>query len=114
MGSLSRRKGLCTEREIVHLHRRIGIDAERVPLSGAAAYQDNAEDVDLYPWGKDAAPLCCQVKRYKGTRGTKGMLDALGNADALFIRYDAERGQPAEPPIVVVPFRTWERLLKRR
>lgn len=112
MGALSRNKGNRVEREIVNLHRKMRIDAERVPLSGAQRYQGNGEDVDVYVFGRTSAPLCCQVKAYKGTRGTKGILDALNNADALFIRYDAEPGQQALPPVVVVSWATWERLVK--
>ncbi len=57
----SREKGAEGEREVVHLHRDMGIHAERVPLSGAMAYQGNGEDVDVYACGRDAAPLVCQV-----------------------------------------------------
>lgn len=111
MGARSPVKGARVEREIVKLHRQIGVPAERVPLSGGARYQGNGEDVDLYPFGLDAAPLCCQVKALNGPRGTKGITDALGDADALFLRYDAEPGHPALPPLVVLPWATWERLL---
>lgn len=112
MGKLSRDKGLRTEREIVALHRKIGVPAERVPLSGAAGYQANGQDLDIYPFGTDRAPLCCQVKRYGSQRGTKGVIDALSDADALFIRYDASPGEPVRPPLVVLPWATWEKLLK--
>jgi hypothetical protein len=112
MGKLSRTKGLATEREIVNLHKRIGIAAERVPLSGATRYQDNAEDVDVYIEGRDKAPLVSQVKRLATDGGTKMMLSWLGDADALFLRYDAPPGGPARPPIVVLPWASYERLLK--
>ena len=111
MGALSRRKGIKVEREIVNLHRGLGIAAERVPLSGATGYNDNPEDVDIYPWGTEEAPLCCQVKAMNGPRGTKGIIDALADADALFLRYDAENGK-VRPPLVVLPWNTWEKLLK--
>lgn len=114
MGKLSRDKGARTEREIVALHNKIGIPAERVPLSGGTGYQANGQDVDIYCDGIDAAPLCCQVKRLSGDRGTKGIRDALADADVLFLRFDAEPGHPAHPPLVIMPFATWERLLKRR
>ena len=113
MGKLSRNKGAAREREIVNLHRRIGIPAERVPLSGATAYQANGEDVDLYPFGLDAAPLCCQVKGLSSESGTKTMLGWLSDADVLFLRYDAEPGQQVRPPVVIMPWATWERLIKR-
>ena len=114
MGKLSRVKGASTEREIVNLHRKIGIHAERVPLSGGMRYQGNGEDVDVHAFGEAAAPLVAQVKRLSGPRGTKGILDALGDADILFLRYDAESGQQVMPPTIVMPWRTYERLLKRR
>lgn len=113
MGKLSREKGARVEREMVKLHKAIGIHAERVPLSGAMKYQENAEDLDLYPEGRDGPPLCCQVKGMKGPRGLKTIMDALGEADALLIRLDAEPGYPASPPLILLPWATWERLLKR-
>lgn len=114
MGALSRRKGTNREREIVNLHRKIGVPAERVPLSGGSGYQSNGQDVDLYPWGTDEAPLCCQVKGLSSDAGTKTILGWLADADALFLRYDAIPGEAARPPIVVTPWATWEKLLKRR
>lgn len=114
MGKLSRDKGARVEREIVNLHRKIGVAAERVPLSGGTAYQGNTEDLDVYPDGLDYAPLVCQVKGLGGPRGTKGIMDALGEADALFLRFDAEPGGRVDPPTVVMPWRTYERLLLRR
>jgi hypothetical protein len=112
MGKLSRTKGAATEREVVNLHRVMGIKAERVPLSGATRYQSNGEDVDVYALGDELAPLLCQVKRLKGPRGTRGVLKALGEADALFLRFDAEPGQAATAPTVVLPWRTWERIVR--
>lgn len=85
-----------------------------MPLSGGTAYQGNSEDVDVYPDGMEHAPFCCQVKAINGHRGTKGITDALGEADALFLRFDAEPGQRVRPPLVVIPWATWERLLLRR
>ena len=40
-GAKHRRKGDRIEREIVELHRELGIHAERVPLSGAVRYKGN-------------------------------------------------------------------------
>ena len=112
MGKLSRTKGVRTELELVNLHRKIGIESERVPLSGATGYQNNGQDIDCYIRGRDEAPAVCQVKR--NLRGVKGMLNALGDADALFLRYDAEPGQLVPEVVVCMPWRTYERLLKRR
>ncbi|MBO0736555.1 MAG: hypothetical protein J2P48_08305 [Alphaproteobacteria bacterium] len=113
MGRLSRDKGARVEREVVNLHRKIDIQAERVPLSGGTHYQGNGEDVDIYLDGPDRAPLLTQVKAIKGHRGTKGITDSLGDADVLFLRFDAQPGQPAQAPLVVMPWQTWERLVKR-
>lgn len=112
MGKLSRDKGVRREREIVQLHRTIGVYAERVPLSGGMRYQGNGEDVDVYHAGTDFEPFYCQVKG--NPRGTKGMVDALGDADALFMRWDAEPGQRVRPPLVLIPWATWEKLLLRQ
>ncbi len=61
----SRNKGAEGEREVVNLHKAMKVHAERVPLSGAMAYQQNGEDVDVYALGRGQAPLVCQVKRQK-------------------------------------------------
>ena len=61
-GRRSRRKGALIEREIVNLHRALGIHAERVPLSGAAHYKGKNHDIDILPDGHDGPPLCCEVK----------------------------------------------------
>jgi hypothetical protein len=112
MGKMQRDKGARVEREIVLLHRIMGVYAERVPLSGAQQYQGNREDVDIYLNGAGFKPLACQVK--SNPRGVKGVIDSLGEADALFMRFDAEPGQRVRPPIVVVPWHIWERLLLRQ
>ena len=46
MGRKSQRKGYRIEREIVLLHREIGIEAVRMPLSGALG-GDLAGDVEI-------------------------------------------------------------------
>ena len=107
MGRLSRDKGCRGEREIVRLHKAMKIPAERVPLSGAMNYQQNAEDVDIYPFGKDEGALVCQVKRQGTSAGWKTILGQLGEADALFFRTDRTEWN------VMVPMRVWRRLLKR-
>ena len=69
MGRASRQKGKRIELDIVARHKSMGIHAERVPLSGAAHYQGNAADVDVYMLGRDQAPLCCEVKGRKSGGG---------------------------------------------
>ena len=112
MGKLSRDKGAATEREVVNLHRKIGVTAERVPLSGAMKYQGNGQDVDVFWDGPDHGATICQVKR--NLRGVTGVIKALGDADMLFLRWDAEPGERAQAPLVVMPWATYERLIKRR
>ena len=107
MGKASRNKGARGEREVVQLHKTMKVHAERVPLSGAMAYQDNAEDVDVYAFGRDEAPLVCQVKRQKKDAGWKTLLGQLGEADALFFRTD--RGEWH----VTLPWASWQRLMEK-
>ena len=118
-----RLKGNRVEREIVKLHEKIGVHAERVPLSGAMRFQGNGEDLVVHvkrPFrnpdpsvGQISMLLNGQVKSKKDTQGTKGIIAALGEADALFIRYDRQEGEKhARPPLVVLPWATWERLIK--
>src|SRR6516162_11132345 len=62
MSKSQRDKGLRAEREIVDRHKAINVHAERIPLSGASRYRGAGHDVDLYPFGRNAAPLVAEVK----------------------------------------------------
>jgi len=108
VGRASREKGKRRERQIVELHAASGIHAERVPLSGAARYQGNGADVDCYVFGREAAPLCCEVKGRGNGEGFKTLARWLGENDALYLV--ADRAEP----IAVLPWRTYARLLARR
>lgn len=113
MGKPSRDKGARREREIVSRHVDAGIRAERVPLSGAQRYQGNGADVDVYAFGKDAAPLVTEVKARANGEGFATIERWLGDADAMFLVRDQELpGEPAPPPLVVLPWTTWIRLLE--
>lgn len=113
MGKRSRVKGYEYEREVVNWHRDMGLRAERVPLSGGARYQNNGHDVDVYLPAEpnihgvphEPTPLCCEAKR----RGEipKWIKTWLGENDALFMRDD--HGET----LVVLPARTWVRMVKR-
>lgn len=46
MGKASRDKGARRERLVVELHRKIGVKAERVPLSGAMKFR-NTENTSI-------------------------------------------------------------------
>ena len=63
MSRSQRDKGLRAEREIVDRHKAINVHAERYPLSGGSRFRGSGHDVDLYPFGRDAAPLVAEVKR---------------------------------------------------
>jgi Holliday junction resolvase len=107
MGKPSRDKGARCEREIVAAHRELGIKAERVPLSGAVRYRDNGADVDIYAFGQDAAPLVCEIKARASGEGFRTLERWLSDADALFLRRDRAE------PLIVLPWRTWRRLVIR-
>ena len=61
-GRASRRKGDGIERELVNLHRELGIRAARYPLSGASRFRGSGHDIDLYVRGRETAPLVAEVK----------------------------------------------------
>jgi Holliday junction resolvase len=105
MSRASRDKGARRERELVSLHQALGIHAERVPLSGAARYQGGGHDVDVYAFGKDAAPLVTEVRARANGEGFATLERWLGENDALFLRRDRAE------PVVVLPWRIWARLL---
>ena len=106
-GRAPRRKGDRVEREIVALHRELGIKAERVPLSGAAGGSFSG-DVEVYAAGPEAAPLVAEVKARVNGAGFVTLEKWLGENDILFLRRDRAE------PIVVLPWRTWARLVGRR
>ena len=106
MGKASRDKGARRERQIVDLHRAVGIKAERVPLSGAMRFRNTEKtDVDVYPLGPDAAPFVCEVKARADGEGFKTLERWLGEGDALFLIRDRAT------PLVVLPWARWEQVL---
>jgi len=98
MGKSQRDKGLRVEHEIVELHEKLGIRAERVPLSGASRYQGNGSDVDIYVAG---LPLRAEVKARKDGEGFTLLEKWLGKNDVLFLRRNRQT------PLVVLPWETW-------
>jgi Holliday junction resolvase len=108
MSAMQRRKGLRLERELVELHRSIGVYSERVPLSGAQRYQGNGADVDVYPNGRDGPPICAEVKGRANGEGFRQLEKWLSDNDALFLRRNNAE------PMVVLPWRTWARLIGKR
>jgi hypothetical protein len=111
MGKPSRDKGRRYELEVVQWHKDLGLRAERVPLSGAARYQGNSSDVDIYlpergqDSGIDYAPLCCEAKIR--AKLPKCWRDWLGENDVLFMRDNGGE------TMVILPARTWAKMVKR-
>lgn len=106
MGKPSRDKGARVEREIVAKHKAMGVHAERVPLSGATHYQGNGADIDVYALGRDEAPLCGEIKARKSGAGFVTLESWLGENDVLFLKRNHAE------PMVVLPWKTWERLCR--
>jgi|APSaa5957512493_1039668.scaffolds.fasta_scaffold353683_1 hypothetical protein len=98
MTNPAKRKGDRIEREIVHLHQAMGVPAQRVPLSGAAGGRFSGD-----VWIED---LKAEVKARAGGSGFKTLERWLGKNDLLFLRRDRK------PPLVVLPWNTYERLMK--
>lgn len=106
-GRHSRDKGNRIEREIVDRHKSLGIHAERYPLSGASRFRGSGHDVDVYPFGRDDAPITCEVKCRKNGAGFSSIERWLGEFDALFLRRNNA------DPLVVLPWRVWAALLAK-
>jgi Holliday junction resolvase len=106
-GAKHRRKGNRVEREIVQLHKDLGVHCERYPLSGASHFRGSGHDLDLYLFGRDKAPLVAEVKARKNGAGFTTLETWLGEYDALFLkRNNAD-------PLVLLPWRVWVSLLNR-
>jgi Holliday junction resolvase len=106
-GARHRRKGDRIEREIVERHRAIGVHAERYPLSGASRFRGSGHDVDIYPFGKDEAPIVGESKARKNGAGFVQLETWLGEYDVLFLRRNNA------DPMVLLPWRVWAALLSK-
>lgn len=106
-GARHRCKGDRIERELVARHKALGVHAERYPLSGASRFRGSGHDLDVYALGKDEAPLVSEVKSRKNGAGFTTLEKWLGEFDALFLRRNNCE------PLVLVPWRTWTRLLEK-
>jgi hypothetical protein len=105
MSKMQRDKGARIEREIVDAHKRIGLKAERYPLSGASHFRGSGHDIDIYIFGKDAAPAVSEVKSRGNGKGFTMLERWLGDYDVLFLRRDRQE------PMVVLPWRVWSLLV---
>jgi hypothetical protein len=106
-GARHRQKGDRIERELVERHKAIGIHAERYPLSGASRFRGSGHDIDLYPFGREEAPLVAESKARKSGNGFVQLERWLGNYDALFLRRNNA------DPMVLLPWRVWAALLEK-
>lgn len=100
-GRAARDKGANYEREIVNWHRERGVDAERIPLSGAVKGNYKG-DLKIGP----QQALLAECKRR--ARAYQDLYDALDQdgSDMLFVRKDRER------TLVVLPLETYEGILE--
>jgi hypothetical protein len=105
-GSKHRSKGNRVEREIVQLHKDMGIHAERYPLSGSSHFRGASHDIDIYPFGRDC-PLVAEVKARKSGNGFAQIKKWLGENDVLFTRENQE-----PQPTVHMPWRTYVELME--
>lgn len=94
----SKRKGNRIERELVHLHQAAGIEAERVPLSGAAGGSYSGDLVIGIDWR-------AEVKARANGEGFKTLEKWLGDNDMLFLRRDRAA------PMVLMPWAVYARLM---
>jgi len=93
-GKPSRDKGLRVEREIVNSLKESGINAERVPLSGAAGGSFSG---DIRIEG-DGDEFLAEVKARKNGDGFKTLEGWLGENDFLFLKKNKT------PPTVLMPW----------
>ena len=106
MARYEREKGARIEREIVEMHKELGVYAERVPLSGATRFRGASYDVDIYPWGKSRVKLSAEVKARGNGAGFTLLERWLANHDCLFLRKNNAK------PMVLVPWHIWAHLMK--
>lgn len=104
-GVRHRRKGDRIKREIVQRHRAFGVHAERNPLSGASRFRGSGHDTDVYLFGREEAPIVCEVKGRKSGTGFATLERWLAEFDVLFLRRNN-----ADP--VVLPWRVWARIIE--
>tara|TARA_Y100000592_G_scaffold3826_1_gene5524 strand:+ start:68 stop:397 length:330 start_codon:yes stop_codon:yes gene_type:complete len=100
-GKSARTKGASFEREVVNWHKDRNVEAERIPLSGAAKGSYSG-DLKIGP----EQALLAECKRR--ARAWQDLYDALDQdgSDMLFIRKDRER------TLVVLPLETYEAFLE--
>jgi Holliday junction resolvase len=106
-GAKHRTKGNRVEREIVALHKAIGVHSERYPLSGATRFRNSGHDIDVYAHGPDAAPLVAEVKARKDGGGFVQLEKWLGEYGLLVLKRNHA------DPLILLPWRVWAQLLAK-
>ena len=95
--SAAKRKGSGYELEVCHKHHAAGVDAFRIPLSGA---------MDRFPGDIQIAGMIAECKRRK--KNFTSLYNALeqgGGTDMMFCRDDNRE------TLVVLPWATWELII---
>lgn len=95
-GRRSKSKGYRREVEFVELHKSLGLDAHRVPLSGAVAGYKG--DLRI---GVRGVTLSAEVKGRATGGGFVTLEKWLGDNDLLLLKRDRT------DPLVVLPWATW-------
>lgn len=96
IGKRSKQKGYEGEREVVELLNKYGIEAERVPLSGALKSEKYSCDVHMPGIDKRI-----EVKRRKsGMKTIQKWLDEDVNSNYIFFREDGDR----DGWVVIMPY----------
>ena len=83
-GARHRRKGNRVERELVQLHKALGVHAERYPLSGASRFRGSGHDVEIYVFGPGEGPLVAEVKSRRSGMGSQPWRNGWANTTASF------------------------------
>ena len=102
MSKAQRDKGARREREIVAMHKALGVHAERVGVAYAKGH-----DVDIFWRGVDYGALIAEVKARASGEGFATLERWLGENDLLFLIRDRQE------PLVVIPWRVWAQILGR-
>ena len=97
-GRRSRNKGARVEREIVALHQALGVEAERVPLSGAAGGSYTGDVIVDKRYR-------AEVKARKDGGGFALIERWLEGNDMLIVKSDRKE------PLVVLPWSTYGQLI---
>lgn len=103
-GKRSKKKGYDGEAEVVKLLQKYGIEAERIPLSGALKSEKYSCDVHIPKIDKRV-----EVKRRKsGLKTIQKWIDEDENSNYIFFREDGD----TEGWIVIMPYMEFIELIQ--